>query len=285
MDPLAESFVDMSPYNYVSNSVTDRIDPDGKKELPCYNGYMQGSLGAFKIRTCLQSNNPEDWTYDDRMNNTVRWQNANLYNLENQRHWEYQTIEQRAAFYGWFDSYTARLGFETRWAKAASKVAGSISFLSDEYEGYEAGALLGYSSADASQFAKTGNRVIFENVFPKLKNLIKGTVLKGRDAKRWDGFTLAQEQSLIQPLYENTKAFGLVSAASKQGLAGMSIIAPILVPGMAPFPASGNLMNVKERWAYGMQAMGHKVAPHQMPYPGGEYASGMILRNYMIKRH
>jgi hypothetical protein len=138
---------------------------------------------------------------------------------------------------------------------------------------------LSFSSDEARAFANEGNEKIFEDAFPKLKNAFNGSQISGANGKLWDANMLSQEQNLIQPLYENTSAIGLLSAASKQLLIGSKFLAKIKGIDIKPFPTEGCLSNASERWAYGMQGMGYNVKPSDMPNPGVGYTDGSILKN------
>ncbi|MES1226827.1 MAG: hypothetical protein ABUT20_65745, partial [Bacteroidota bacterium] len=139
---------------------------------------------------------------------------------------------------------------------------------------------LNYTDDQAIDFANTGNRMIFEDVFPKLEKLYDGPTVKGQDAYNWDAMALSQEQNLIQPLYETTKSIGVVSAASKQILAGAKILAFVKGIKIKPFPENGNITDVSQRWAYGMQGMGYKVNQSQMPLPGATYSNGTMYLKF-----
>ena len=140
---------------------------------------------------------------------------------------------------------------------------------------------MNYSSEEARSFINTGNGMIFEDVFPKLRTLSNGEVMNSQEAMSWDAKMLSQEQSLVQNLYANSSAFGLVSAASKQILAFSGTMARMKGIGIAPFPRGGNLMDVKQRWAYVMKGMGYNSAvPSQMPFPGATYSNGQMYIKY-----
>ena len=47
-----------------------------------------------------------------------------------------------------------------------------------------------------------GNKAIFNDVLPKLNDLLSNDPLKGEEAKQWDMNALAEEQTLIDPLYK-----------------------------------------------------------------------------------
>jgi hypothetical protein len=137
-----------------------------------------------------------DWTTADRVAATERWKKANLYNLTEQRPHEYTQPHERRDFYLWVYNHTVDLGFETRWPLAAYVVAGGAAQLS-----------YGVPFDNAVQVAaRRGNQVIFDDVFPKLRDLVSGPKLTGKAARDWDAKTLSEEQTLVQAMYEDTPA-------------------------------------------------------------------------------
>lgn len=152
----------MTPYQYVHNNPIMFTDPTGMSAEKEYPNNYTGRLGKG------------DWKTSDRVNNTDRWKSANKYNLQQSGGAaEYRNIEQRADFYEWFQGATNAKGFETRWAGAAAKVADAINELANpSIAGINFTSLADtfyYSSPEARSLANEGNRVIFEDVFPKLK--------------------------------------------------------------------------------------------------------------------
>ncbi len=285
-DPIADVAPDWTVYRAFYNNPIKFADPTGLLEFESYRAYKKyAKEHDLEVLKKGQIGSQGHWLASDRTGNTDVWAAANQYNLGQEKGYEqYTNIEQRAAFYGWFQSATDAKGFETRWAGAASDVAYAINELANpSVAGINATGVadaLGYSSPEARSFANTGNRMIFEDVFPKLQALYKGAPLTGDAAKAWDAMALSQEQNLIQPLYEKTSAFGLLSASSKQLLAGSSMLAKMKDIGIAPFPKNGNLNNVGERWQYGMGGMGYNVIPSQMPNPGKPYTDGTMYSKF-----
>lgn len=286
VDPMAEAASGLTPYRAFNNNPVYWIDPTGNLEFESYKSYKKyAKSNGLEVLPEGKIGSQGHWLTSDRKSGSSVWAEANKHNLgQANGASQYTNIEQRAAFYGWFQSATKDLKFETRWAGAASKVAQAINEMANPtLMGINVTYLAdkeGYSSPEARDFANTGNRMIFEDVFPKLAALYKGPALKGQAASDWDAMALSQEQNLIQPLYESTPAFGLISASSKQLLFGSSTLAKMKDIGIAPFPRNGNLNNVGERWQYGMQNMGYNVTPSQMPNPGAGYTNGTMFKKF-----
>ena len=208
-----------------------------------------------------------DWLDTDRKSNTQRWKDANEHNLLAGAFWEYKEIEERRDFYRWFYEESTRKGIEARWALAASIVAagaGEMAHMSGVMESM--GRITGASSNEVQAMMRTGNQVIFDNVFPKLKKLWT-TPLTGQAAVDWDAQTLAEEQNMIQPLYKSasTEAQAAIEAIAKggwQAQAGSYISSADWVKkgnnikeGYVPY-FTGDLLKPEDRWQYGMKLAG-----------------------------
>ena len=81
------------------------------REWKCLKEYKK----VTKNKTLLAS----DWLKQDRKKNTKIWQNANSYNLNNNLPKEYETIEQRKAFYAWYSLEIQKKGHQVIWPKMA----------------------------------------------------------------------------------------------------------------------------------------------------------------------
>jgi hypothetical protein len=229
-DPLAEVSPHESPYIYCSNNPIMFVDPTGMiKELPDDQKLGKG-----------------DWHKSDRENNTDVWKNANKHNLQQANgSLEYSTISQRTAFYGWFQSETESKGFETKWAGAAYVIANQMTNMENP--------LLNWAfSSEVIKFAHDGNKAIFDNVVPKLKNLYNGSILKGEDAKKWDKNTLTVEQrDIVGPIYKRQTSETLTTLskmAKQEGIYSLGVFM-----GNSPkLKFNGNINNWQDRYNHGM---------------------------------
>jgi len=280
IDPKGAASPWSSPYVVNGNDPLLLVDPFGDKEYE--------SLKAYHKATGKKQLGPGDWLSSDRKNNTNVWKAANLYNLKQKEGYqEYTNIEQRAAFYDWVQEEEKGRKSDIHWAGAAAQVAYAINNIANPtlfgINAKWAAIHLYYTDEAAIDFGNTGNRMIFEDVFPKLRKLINSPPLKGQDAFNWDAMALSQEQNLIQPLYESTKSFGVISAASKRLLGFSDLLAKIKDIKIPAFPVDQNIGNAENRWAYGMQGMGYKVNPGRMPWPGASYTDGTMYQKFRGK--
>ncbi len=238
-----------------------------------------------------------DWTNSDRENKTQRWKDACLHNLLANDSSQYVRIIERRDFYQWFYEHTAALGYTTRWALAASIVATGAHEVADMHPAMEdLGRMTGTVSNELQGMMREGNQVIFDNVFPKLRQLLLGGPLTGRAALEWDMRILSEEQTLIQPLYMGVSAgtrAELDLIARQQGLPGAmaSIMAPTVPSG--PHVRGGDipgftgaaLTSIDDRWRYGMDlgnrftpgGSGFNPATDTRPTPSASYSRGAEL--------
>ena len=152
----------------------------------------------------------QDWSAADREGNTARWQSANEANLLAGRSSEYTSPLERSAFYRWFYIATtthpdpARRS-ECRWPLAASVVAAGVWGMVDMPNSEGLAKTAGVTTEETQTILRRGNQVIMDDVFPKLRDLWLNP-RRGQAAIDWDAETLAEEQNLVQPLYDGASA-------------------------------------------------------------------------------
>jgi len=243
-DPKESENSSNSPYIMMGSNPVSLIDPNGDKEYE--------SIAQYRRITGYRDLGPNDWLKKDRELMNERFSNANLYNLVNLMYDDYTEIEQRYAFYEWFQDLTEELGYQTSWAGAADKVAYDVEWL-DMSISY----LFFATNTELAKFANESNEAIFVDVFPKLKDLYLGPKLESEDARDWDFKTLAEEQYLIQSLYDN------LTPESKdllESIVNENHFIFYLGAGMfraaGSFPNGLNVFEVEDRWEYGIKKYG-----------------------------
>ena len=105
---------------------------------------------------------------------------------------------------------------------------------------------------------------------------MNGKPLKGQAAQAWDAITLAQEQSLVQPLYNSLSAstLKLISDCAQESIRcwGGGVWFGVS-------PLRGDIRQVNQRWSFGMKEnMGYDVTPATMPAPGTVYENGTMFQ-------
>ena len=208
---------------------------------------------------------------------------------------QYRRIVERRDFYWWFYNLTAARGYTTRWALAAAIVADGAHQIADMDEHHEtANDALGMANVQLQGMMREGNQVIFDNVLPKLKRLLDGGPITGPAAMQWDMQVLADEQTLVQPMYarmsQQTKdQLEYIARQRRFAWLGAWWTEEAHVPsgtfhreGDVPAFDQPDLQSIGDRWRYGMGlgdrftrgGTGFDPATHTMPSVGSEYTSG-----------
>lgn len=193
--------------------------------------------------------------------------------LETANHSAYTQIKERVDFYRWFYEFAANLGHELRWSLAASMVAEGARLIAHEKEGMRQVLNLNTESLQAAM--RVGNQVIFDDVLPKLRAVIVRGIEDGpivdQDAYDWDANTLAEEQTLIQPLYRLMSRadieilYSIASLSTTANLGNLVTGDGDVDPG--PYNKGGRplafrgsrseIVRPEYRWRYGMAAAAH----------------------------
>jgi hypothetical protein len=206
----------------------------------------------------------------------------------------YNSIGKRRKFYIWVYEFLRSLGFECRWPLAAWMAVIGVHRLVDLEKALDFQKVI-YRKLDKriSLMLEVGNFVIFEDVFGKLRKLYidhKESPLKAEDAQEWDMLMLAEEQTLVQPLYSKLKnqdnAFLVLQGFAKQTRIDVKAANALFqIPsrkynfgGKAP-PYIGFLDVIEERWNYGMWlARFYNPLPHDFGARNWVFSNGIYIQ-------
>lgn len=258
VDQMWERHSTKSPYVYVLNNPIALIDPDGNQEFPSYAAYKSAmGKNALSRKDMWKQGH---WLARDRENfslagftwkgNQDIFRKANVVNLKANASGEYVNLLQRGAFYDWAGDYASSKGHQVKWLDAADKTVGNLFYL------LSFGAdLFGRSNSEIRDFVEKGNKAILDHMMPEINDLIYGDKLTGDAAKKWDAQMLSNEQSLIQPYYENLSPESIKLLDSN-----LKLIYGDKWEGK-------DLLNPADRWQFGMGSMGYDVKTEDMPDP------------------
>jgi RHS repeat-associated protein len=282
-DPIGERG-GVNLYGMVGNHPNASVDPLGQREFATYAAYtcFVTNLGMAVLRRD-QIGQQGHWLTDDRTKYTLVWREANRVNLQEPHGFaEYGEVGQRADFYRWYQLAVAWKGHEVRWAGAAAKVADLADLTAHPPRGGYVTAQVGLAGVtdELRAVAHHGNEIIFNDVFGKLRDLYNSSViLTGKAAFEWDAAILAEEQTLIQPMYNAMSPEGArlwEMGAKREGGSDLGVLLFGPDNPARPFPASQDVTVIANRWQYGMSEMGYTVAPSDMAnvQVGQSYTSG-----------
>lgn len=193
-----------------------------------------------------------DWTEDDRLSFSERWNGANCFNLmrPSDGFKEYKTIRERQYFYDWFDQIREVQGHQILWPAAAWIVASQMANVENPVKNL-------FIPAAMEPLAEEGNEAIFDDVFPRLAKVyqdgLKKSLLVDDAAKQWDSDTLRREQFVIvQPIYErHIRATPSLKddLANMAGGKGVYALGGIAIGNSLDF--KGDITNPQDRFVHG----------------------------------
>lgn len=272
------------------------------------NAAVNRVLARRELEAGATPSRPTDWSEADRTGNTTRWQDANLANLLAGDSSQYVTPAQRSAFYRWFYIHTtthpdSAHRSECRWPLAASVVAAGVWDMVNLPNSEDIAKSAGVTSEEVQTILRRGNQIIMDDVFPKLRDLYLHPRL-GQAALDWDAQTLAEEQNLMQPLYDGASAEAnsilqnmatgtWTSARLGARFATSATVAggPNIRGGTVPW-FSGTMRDMATRWRYGnliattfSTITPAGTAPTGPPAVSAGYSNGSLFSSFDWRRH
>lgn len=203
------------------------------------------SFKEFQHITGLSNLKQSDWLKSDRKRNTLVWQNANKYNLNNNLSAEYETIVERRDFYAWLINSLAERQKAVIWPKIAhyisKKLCLTIAFPFNLI-----------TTRTFKDYACQGSKQVFESAFKELLELYNASgSLENDNALEWDTKILYLEQfSWLQNTYEDIDNKTLKTI---QRMAEGKGIYALLVPRAVRF--KGDISFPEMRFEYALQSL------------------------------
>jgi len=207
------------------------------KEWKCLKEY-QLETGQIELLA-------SDWLKKDRKNNTLVWQLANLYNLENNLPLEYQTIKERTDFYLWLNTALNERNLEVEWPKMAH-------FISNKLEKIRSFPFNIFTRKEVKRYAIKGSETVFRKAFEKIKTLyFSESILNSNDALAWDKSIIHDEQYIwLEEIYNqiDVKTLKTIDKMAKG-----KCIYTFMVPKKVAF--TGDLSNEDNRYNYALNTL------------------------------
>lgn len=159
------------------------------------------NLKTFQEKTSLKELPEGAWLKKDRKQQTIVWENANVYNLLQEKgETKYHSIRQIRDFYLWFDNERIAKGHQIKAAGIAGIVAGQLSILENWW-------ILHFviRNKEVHRFGNEGSKLVLAYAFPLLKEVyLSSTALEGETSKNWDILYATNEQCVaLEPLYQS----------------------------------------------------------------------------------
>lgn len=213
----------------------------GMLSVSCYASEWP-SLKAYQKQTGRTELTSSDWLKSDRKNNTIVWQQANAYNLENLLPKEYQSIPERRDFYEWYYKSMETKGHQVVWPKMAHYISKKLRLI-------KAFPFSIFTKDTVKEYAYQGSELVFNSAFKELKAAYNtSNALQDDEALEWDKDILYLEQyNWLQEIYSDVddKTLKTIKRMSE----GKGFYA-LVVPKEIRF--KGNVSDARTRYEYAL---------------------------------
>lgn len=203
------------------------------------------SIDSYRKLTNNLDLTASDWLKFDRKNNTIIWQNANKFNLNNSLPKEYLSIVQRRDFYEWIYLELKQKGHEVEWPTMAHFISKKIRLL-------ETFPISLFIKKKVKLNSLKGSEIVFNNSFPKMKALFNSeNILKNELATKWDENILKLEQYFW--LDEIYKTVDRRSLNQIERIAKGKFLYSFVIPKSIRF--KGSISNPEARYNYALNQL------------------------------
>jgi len=203
------------------------------------------SLRVYQKTTQQEVLLPSDWLRSDRVHNTIVWQQANRYNLNNNLPKEYERIIERRDFYKWLNDELHMQGHEVVWPSMSYFISKKLHLV----ESFPFS--IGFRKK-MIQYVHEGSEDVFNNAFIAIGHLFNSeNILSGDNALKWDKSVLLDEQyEWISGIYKNMDAQSLKTVGR---IAKGKCLYGFVVPKKIRF--KGDISNPKVRYEYAIEVL------------------------------
>ena len=203
------------------------------------------SLKDFQKQTGLNELTASDWLKSDRKRHTQVWHEANIYNLNNQKPFEYITIVQRRDFYEWLYHCLEEKNSDVVWPKMAHYISKKLGLT----KAFPFNVL---TKKSVQKYAYQGSETVFNNAFELIAQLVNSTNnSKGKDALEWDETFLHKEQYVwLSEIYSDVDDETLKTITKMAKGKGFYAL---LVPKAIRF--EGDIKNAEKRYEYALNKL------------------------------
>ncbi|MFC4721047.1 Insecticidal toxin complex protein [Geojedonia litorea] len=212
--------------------------------IPSY-GREWNSLRSYQKETNQQQLSPSDWLASDRRQNTLIWNNANKFNLLNNKPKEYLSIKQRRDFYLWLHNELEKKGHDVVWPYMAYFISHKLRLVNNVPYRW-------FSSKAIKRYTDMGSEEVFNSAFIKLQEIYNSeNLLRKNEAYSWDEKMLHDEQFIwVERVYEimDDKSLKQIGRMAK-GHFLYSIVVP------KPIRFQGDISNAQERYSYALHTL------------------------------